>query len=390
MVLLPTAFFALLTLRAVYRGGRTWNDHAVAAVLLGCFAISPLLWLGLEQADLQHPAWALTLLCGPASICGLFLLLDRRQEVGPIGLFIGALSQVALAFALWTGLLYLGWLPWALATGEGAWAWPGAALALPAGLALWGGLWTAIRHNAVVEVPLTLRGLRRPLRVVHLSDLHASPFMTGASLRALVDRVNRLSPELVLITGDLVMPFSEAHHAYLIEALRGIAAPTFHAPGNHDLPILSTLAAELSAIGQPMLVDEVRVVQIAGQAIELLGLQFHWRQSAQRHAEALARLPAPDDDTITIGLVHDPRAFAWLPPDRFDLVLSGHTHGGQVGTDMFGWPGSVLGLFGLYDQGRFVRASSILSVHRGNWHIGLPPRMGVGGEIVLFTLSPPA
>lgn len=390
MVLLPTALCALLTLRAVYRGGRTWNDHAVAAVLLGCFAITPLLWLGLGQAGLDYPAIALLLLLGPGSICGLFLLLDRRKEVGPIGLLIGALSQVALAFALWTGLLYLFWLPWALAAGEAAWAWPGAVLALPAGLALWGGLWTALRHNHVVEVPLTLSGLKRPLRVVHLSDLHASPFMPGASLQALVARVNRLSPELVLITGDLVMPFSEAHHAYLIEALRRLQAPTFHAAGNHDLPILSTLQAELAAIGQPMLVDEARTVQIGGQTLELVGLRFHWRQCAQRHAEALAGLPAPADGTPTIGLVHDPRAFAWLPPARFGLVLSGHTHGGQVGSDMFGWPGSVLGLFGLYDQGRFVRGASTLSVHRGNWHIGLPPRMGVGGEIVLFTLSPPA
>ena len=390
MVLLPTACFALLTLRAVYRGGRTWNDHAVAAVLLGCFAITPLLWLGLGQAGLQHPAIGLALVCGPASICSLFLLLDRRKEVGPIGLFVGALSQLALALALWTGLLYLGWLPWALASGVEAWAWPGGALALPAGLAMWGGLWTARRHNRVEEVPLTLLGLRRPLRVVHLSDLHASPFMPGASLRALVDQVNRLSPELVLITGDLVMPFSEAHHAYLIEALRQLKAPTFHAAGNHDLPILSTLQAELSAIGQTMLVDEAHTVQIGDQPLELVGLQFHWRQSAQRHAEALAVLPAPVDGRPSIGLVHDPRAFAWLPPERFGLILSGHTHGGQVGSDMFGWPGSVLGLFGLYDQGRFVRGASTLSVHRGNWHIGLPPRMGVGGEIVLFTLSPPA
>jgi predicted MPP superfamily phosphohydrolase len=86
-------------------------------------------------------------------------------------------------------------------------------------------------------------------------------------------------------------------------------------------------------------------------------------------------------------LAHDPRLFAWVPDGRFDLVLSGHTHGGQVGTDMFGVPWSVLRLFGVYDQGAFRRGATHLWVHRGNWHTGLPPRMGIATEVVVHVLA---
>jgi predicted MPP superfamily phosphohydrolase len=69
-------------------------------------------------------------------------------------------------------------------------------------------------------------------------------------------------------------------------------------------------------------------------------------------------------------------------------MLSGHTHGGQVGADMFGTGGSLLGLLGVYDQGLFEEPGRRLYVHRGNWHTGLPPRMGIAAEITLFELEP--
>ena len=55
---------------------------------------------------------------------------------------------------------------------------------------------------------------------------------------------------------------------------------------------------------------------------------------------------------------------------------------------MFGIPWSVLRLPGFYDQGFFEKGDTRLYVHRGNWHTGLPPRMGVAAEIVLFELTP--
>ena len=386
MLLALTLPCACIALRCIYRGGTTWNDHAVAAVVLGCMGLYPLLAWGSGAQGLHSMLWICIFAPGPLSITALFVLLDRRVEAGRVGLAIAALSQLSLSFALWAGLLVLLRLPVALCLGASP-LWPGSLLGLPLAVSLWGCLWTARRHNHLQRIALPIPGLGAPLRIVHLSDLHASPVMTGPQLDAIVRIVNAQKPDLVLITGDLLMPFSEAHHPYLTAALGRLAAPTCCCPGNHDLPVLEALVAELEVVGCPMLVDEARRLVLRGQAVEVVGLQFHWRDPGARHAALLARNPRPAE-SLSIGLIHDPRSFGGLPEGRLDLVLSGHTHGGQVGTDMFGWPGSVLGLLGLYDQGLFRRGSSILYVHRGNWHTGLPPRMGVGGEIVVFDLSP--
>ena len=69
------------------------------------------------------------------------------------------------------------------------------------------------------------------ITVVHLSDIHASPCMTGPDLADMVERTNALSPDLVVMTGDFVMPFSEAHHSYLIEALAKLSAPAARPAG---------------------------------------------------------------------------------------------------------------------------------------------------------------
>jgi hypothetical protein len=132
-----------------------------------------------------------------------------------------------------------------------------------------------------------------------------------------------------------------------------------------------------------MLVDRAAVLSVRGIRVELVGVDFHWRDAREHLDRALAALPpAPAD--LRVLLAHDPRLFRWVPEDRFHLVLSGHTHGGQFGTDMFGIPWSVLRLFGVYDQGWWTRGPCRLYVHRGNWDTGLPPRMGIAGEVVVI------
>ena len=162
--------------------------------------------------------------------------------------------------------------------------------------------------------------------------------MTGPDLADMVERTNSLSPDLVVMTGDFVMPFSEAHHSYLIEALAKLSAPAFACPGNHDLPVLDAVGAELESVGVRWLVDSSTVVSIRDQQVEIVGVNFHWNNARGALEQALSALPPVPDANHRLLLAHDPRLFAWLPDGRFDLQLSGHTHGGQVGTDMFGIP----------------------------------------------------
>ena len=373
---------AAATMARVYRGGTTLNDHAVAALVSGCVAIYPLLWIGAAREGVAHPALAVVLAVACASLYGLFHILDARRDPGP-WMWVARVSQPAFAFSLWCGLLLLVRAPWAIWTGEPL-LWPGLLLLLPAGLALWGWAWTFLgdrnRTNALAL------GLPRPVRVAHLSDIHVSPTMRAADMDALVTRTNALKADLVVVTGDLVMPFSEDAHDFLITGLARLDAPTFVCLGNHDLPIADRLVAELEAVGVRVLVDASTVVTVNGVDVELAGVNFHWQRARDKLLATLATLPPPSAKARLL-LAHDPRLFAWVPDGRFDLVLSGHTHGGQVGTDMFGVPWSVLRPLGVYDQGAFRRGGTHLWVHRGNWHTGLPPRMGIATEVVVHVLG---
>lgn len=80
-------------------------------------------------------------------------------------------------------------------------------------------------------------------------------------------------------------------------------------------------------------------------------------------------------------LLHDPSAFRHLPRDSTDLVLSGHTHGGQIGLVSLGLPWTFLSLFrNLPDHGLWSRGTDRLYVHRGTGHYGFPVRLGVPAE----------
>lgn len=385
------AALALLTLVHVYRGGTTLNDHVVAAIVTGTHAVYPVLAWGAADAG----AAGLAGICGAAmlgnlGVWGLFLVLDRRKEAGAL-MPLAWLSQPAHAFALWTGLLLCFWLPTTggarlLGADLGHPLWPGAALLGPAVLALLGSAWTVLRSNRRTAVRV-VAGVR-PLRVVHLSDLHASPVMQGPDLRALVDRTNAERPDLVAITGDLLMPFSERSHGYLLDALAALDAPAVVVPGNHDLPVADTLAAELRALGLTWLADDAVTLDLGGRRVEIVGMDFRWRGAEAHLGAVLAAHPPAPGVHHRLLLVHDPRVFRFVPAGRFDLVLSGHTHGGQLGLDLPLLRISALGLLGAYDGDRFERDGTVLYVHRGNWHTGWPPRMGIAGELAVIDLGP--
>lgn len=385
-----SAALVALTLVHIYRGGTTLNDHVVAVIVTGTHAVYPALAWGAVDAGAAHPRALLAgAMLGNVGVWGLFFVLDRRVEAGVLWP-LAWLSQPAHAFGLWSGLLLCLWGPAvgvgrALGVDLGHPLWPGLGLLVPAGLAALGCGWTLLRSNRRTSLRVPTGG--PPLRIVHLSDLHASPVMTGAQLRALVRRTNAERPDLVAITGDLLMPFSEAEHGYLLDALARIEAPVVAVPGNHDLPVADALGAELRALGITWLVDAAVVLDLGGARVEIVGMDFRWRGAQAHLAAVLAACPRARGADTHLLLVHDPRVFEHVQAGRFDLVLSGHTHGGQLGIDLPGLHLSVLGLLGVHDGGRFERDGTVLYVHRGNWHTGWPPRLGIAGELAVIELG---
>jgi len=223
----------------------------------------------------------------------------------------------------------------------------------------------------------------RPLRIVQITDPHLGPFMSVARLRRIVERAVALQPDLILLTGDFLTMESQQDAAPLSQALaplRAHAGRTFACRGNHDLECPEIVAHALHSAGVALLVDEaVQIVTPAGP-VEIVGIDYRFQRRAEHIARVMEEHPRRPGE-LRVAMLHDPGAFKHIPDGAADLVLSGHTHGGQLGLLWFGLPSTIVSaLTSLPDHGFWARGSNRLYVHRGTGHYGFPLRVGVPAE----------
>jgi uncharacterized protein len=224
----------------------------------------------------------------------------------------------------------------------------------------------------------------RPLRVVQITDPHIGPFMSVERLRRIAARAVEKKPDLVFLTGDFLTMESQGDSELLrraLEPLRAMQGKVFACRGNHDLEAPATVARALAACGIELLVDEAREVSTQAGPVQIVGMDFVWRDR-QRHLQRVCDAHPRKAGVTRIVLLHDPGAFRHLPEGHGDLVLSGHTHGGQVGLVSLGLSWTFLRLFGIRipDHGFWARGRDRMYVHRGTGHYGFPLRLGVPSE----------
>jgi predicted MPP superfamily phosphohydrolase len=286
----------------------------------------------------------------------------------------------------------LAW-PWALlhALGFHPW-WP----YLPYAAAALGVVDSLFSREEVVDVVLDgtkVDGLQRarrgteraerPLRIVQITDPHLGPFMSVARLRRIAERAVERAPDLILLTGDFLTMESQGDARYLADALaplRPFAGRTFACRGNHDLEAPEVVQRALESAGVRLLVDESVRVDTPSGPVDLLGIDFRFRDRQQHIHEVVAAHPRQNGD-LRVALLHDPGAFKHVPDGSADLVLSGHTHGGQLGLLWLGLEATIVSaLTSLPDHGLWASGSNRLYVHRGTGHYGFPLRVGVPAE----------
>lgn len=223
----------------------------------------------------------------------------------------------------------------------------------------------------------------RPLRIVQITDPHLGPFMSENRLRNIAERAAAADPDLVFLTGDfLTMESYEARAAlaHALEPLKKFPGRVYACLGNHDHESPETVAGALRDIGATLLVDDERIVETPAGSVQILGLDFHFRDRAKRMQRVFARFPRKEGHKRLV-LLHDPGAFRHVPDGEADLVFSGHTHGGQLGLLVFGLPYTFVSAFTqVPDHGLWALGRNRLYVHRGTGHYGFPLRVGVPGE----------
>lgn len=222
----------------------------------------------------------------------------------------------------------------------------------------------------------------RALKLIQITDPHLGPFMPVARLRRICTRAVERDPDLVLITGDLMT--MESHDAALVtEALEPLAAlrgRVFACHGNHDHEARAVVAEACERLGITLLIDREAVIETPAGVVQIVGADFTWR-GRDEHLRQLAEVYPRRDGALRLWLLHDPGAFVHIPEGEADLVLSGHTHGGQVGFLSLGGRQTIVSaLTKVPDHGLWGRGRDRLYVHRAQGHYGYPIRLGVPSE----------
>ena len=246
--------------------------------------------------------------------------------------------------------------------------------------------WVAIE---TIQVPMPrLAAAFHGYRVAQISDLHMGDWMDRARLAEVVALINKQGADLIAITGDFVSGRAGRVAPDLIAGLRGLRAPdgVVAVLGNHD-------HWANTAVMQRVLRDSnIRELRNTVHTLERGRAQFHLAGvddvcvKRDRLDRVLARLPATG---AALLLAHEPDfADEAAATGRFDLQISGHSHGGQVALPLIG-PLSLPELGRKYPRGRYQVGGMTLYTNRGIGMVKIHLRFNCRPELTVFTLAAP-
>jgi uncharacterized protein len=268
--------------------------------------------------------------------------------------------------------------------------------AAAAGLALYSG---EIARHEIDIVPRTfnIHNLPTPFhgfRIAQLSDIHLDEFTEPFFLERIVQKVNALAPDLVLLTGDFIthgsLTFVAGGHAIhrCAEILTTLTAPHRYAIlGNHDVAFNArAVTRALSTYGTPVLINQYVPIERNGGRLWLSGLD----DPATSSPDLNLAIPAKPDGPVLL-MAHEPDfaddVTAHPRGPLVDLMLAGHSHGGQIRLPLLG--AMILPPMGRkYPEGFYQLNRMQLYVNRGIGTVGLPFRLNCPPEITLITLQP--
>ncbi len=223
------------------------------------------------------------------------------------------------------------------------------------------------------------------LTIAHLSDLHYTGKLTREYFDFVVDRTNELEVDLIVITGDIVD--TDECIDWIPETLGRLEARSgkLFILGNHDKRVsdVPLLRKTMTDCGFVDLGSRTEQIVINGCKLLFAGNERPWFGTLP---ELPTHKPNPDgSEPFRILLSHSPDQIPWAKQQGFDLMLAGHTHGGQIRLPVIG-PIVAPSLFGVkYASGVFQEASTLVHVSRGI--SGLDPiRINCPPELARLTL----
>lgn len=225
---------------------------------------------------------------------------------------------------------------------------------------------------------LELDNLNEELTVVHISDLHVGSIRNKKMLKDLVIKINSISADIVIISGDLADGYSPIKEDMFMD-LKKSKIPIFFVSGNHDYYreidqlLNATEVADITSV-----INE----KIKFKCLNIFGLAYSFENQDEQEETVRKIEKIVDPNQVNILVYHVPVNWEFFRSIGFDIQLSGHTHGGQF------YPINLIFKMAFpYLRGLFRKKNTYLSVTDGVGTGSSPLRLGTHSEIVLLHLK---
>ena len=231
-------------------------------------------------------------------------------------------------------------------------------------------------HFRVSEVPVPIPNLPKDLeglRIVQITDIHLSPFLSEREFAAAIDMANETRANIALVTGDLITRRGDPLDACLRQLARLRAdAGVLGCMGNHEIYARAEnyVTTQGSRIGIKFLRHQAKQLRFGNAVINFAGVDYQRMHS--QYLQGTEQLVVPG--ALNIMLSHNPDVFPVAAAQGYQLTIAGHTHGGQVDVEILHEHVDVARYFTPFVQGLYRRENSSVYVSNGLGTIGVPVR----------------
>lgn len=241
------------------------------------------------------------------------------------------------------------------------------------------------RNVQIQTQEIQIKNLHNTYKIAQLSDIHIGGLIDKEFIASLVAKTNALSPDLVVITGDLVDTKLESAKEALQE-LQNLQSKygTFFIVGNHEyFHGVAPIIAYVKSLGITVLENENVYIGEAQKGFYLCGVYDYFGYRYGSYVPDIAKALQNTSGSPVVLLAHQPRFINELSSTQgIDLILCGHTHGGQIFPFNF-----LVGLQQPYVKGHYIHNQTTqVYVNKGSGFWGPPMRLGASSEITLLHL----
>ena len=232
-------------------------------------------------------------------------------------------------------------------------------------------------------------------RIAQISDIHCDK--VGFSDLSFINKIKKFSPDIIIITGDILDSYKhDTDVAYNILCQLAIISPCYFVSGNHELRLpeeYERLQTILNKLNITNLNNTSLLLEKNNDFINLVGVEDynHFKNEdnlnhRNNFKETLDELYSSTHFNILLS--HRPEKFPMYVEAKYDLIFSGHAHGGQWRIPFIGGIYSPSqGFFPKYTNGKYIKENSTLIVSRGLGNSSFPIRINNPIELVLVTLK---